>query len=185
MSLGMRDEPSRLTEALLEAKRRGTIILASASNEGANQTIAFPARLDDVICIGSADGKGGRSSFSPPFIGQEKYSALGEAVMGACPLQNDGEEVGSYIRRTGTSTAVVIAAGIVACLIDYTHQFTERGRGADNWENLQKILLKMSEATAEEPYRYLSPKYLFTASKDAKGFIKLVLRKPAGIIVIL
>jgi hypothetical protein len=177
----MREEPSSVVEALVEAKTRGTIILASSSNEGANQTIAFPARLPDVICIGSADGKGGRSSFSPPFIGEEKYSALGEAVRGACPLQNEGEaETGSYSRRTGTSTAVVIAAAIVALLIDYTRQFTERGRGADNWENLRKILLKMSEATAEEPYRYLSPKYLFTASKDVKSLIKSVLRKPAG-----
>src|SRR5271170_3479363 len=111
MPLGIRDEPLFLAEALNEARRRGIIVLASASNEGANDIIAFPARLGAVFCIGSADGKGSRSSFSPPFMGEEKYSALGESVFGAEPVQidNDGE-TGYYSRRSGTSTAVVVAA---------------------------------------------------------------------------
>lgn len=112
-----------ITEALEAARRRGTIVLASASNEGANDTIAFPARLNSVFCIGSADGKGTRSSFSPPFMGEEKYSALGEEVLGAWPAQGESEmNSGFYCRNTGTSTAVVIAAGITAFLIDYTRQ---------------------------------------------------------------
>jgi hypothetical protein len=182
MSLGVRDDPQSIVEALKEARRRGSIVLASASNEGANHTIAFPPRLDNEFCIGSADGKGSRSSFNPPFIGEEKYSALGEAVLGAWPLQNDSEvEKGCYCRRSGSSTAVAVAVGITALLIDYTRQFMERGTGADNWDNLRKIFIKMSEATAEEAYRYLAPKYLFDTSKDVKGLIKSVLRRPAGI----
>lgn len=182
MPLGIRDEPLSIIEALNDARRLGIIILASASNEGANHTIAFPARLNSVICIGAADGKGSRSSFSPPFMGEEKYSALGETVLGARPLRNDGEgETEYYCRRSGTSTAVAVAAGIVAFLIDYTRQFIERGKGADNWDNLQKLFLKMSEATAGESYRYLAPKYLFTMTKDVKSLIKSILRRPAGI----
>jgi subtilisin family serine protease len=184
ISLGIRDEPLSVVEALNRARRQGIIILASASNEGANNSIAFPARLEKCVCIGSADGKGSRSSFSPPFIGEEKYSALGEAVRGAWRVQKDGEiERGTYIRKSGTSTAVAISAGIVACLIDYTRQFTQRGKGADNWDNLRKIFIKMSEATAEEPYRYLAPKYLFGASKDMKGLIKSILRGPLGMCI--
>jgi hypothetical protein len=179
--LGIRDEPSSIIVALNAARRQGIIILASASNEGANHTISFPARLDNVFCIGSADGKGSRSSFNPPFMGEEKYSALGEAVLGAWPLQNDNEvESGCFSRKSGTSTAVVIAAGIVSLLIDFTRQFMERGKGADNWENLRKIFIKMSEATAEESYRYLAPKYLFGISKDVEALIKSVIRRPAG-----
>src|SRR5271155_4301030 len=130
MSLGMRDNPLSLIEALNEARGQGITILASASNEGANDTISFPARLPSVICIGSADGKGRRSSFSPPFVGEEKYSALGEGVLGATPIRI-GDEAGTegYCRRTGTSTAVAIAAGIAALLIDYTRQFAQSGRG--------------------------------------------------------
>lgn len=181
MSLGIREDQLSIVEALNEARRRGIIVLASASNEGANDGIAFPARLEKVYCIGSADGKGSRSSFSPPFMGEEKYSALGEAVLGAWPIQNDGEEgTGCYSRRSGTSTAVAIAAGIVALLMEYTRQFMERGRGADNWDNLRKIFIAMSEATSEEAYRFLSPKYIFGLSKDVKGLIKAIIVRPAG-----
>ena len=181
MPLGIRDEPLSIVEALNETRRRGIIVFASASNEGANDIIAFPARLEKVFCIGSADGKGSRSSFSPPFMGEEKYSALGECVLGAEPVQiDDDRETLHYSRRSGASTAVVVAAGIAAILIDYTRQFMEHGRGADNWDNLRKIFIAMSEATAEESYRYLSPKYLFGMSKDVKGLIKCILRRPAG-----
>jgi hypothetical protein len=146
--------------------------------------ISFPARLQNVLCIGSADGKGSRSSFSPPFIGEEKYSVLGEAVSGAWPLGSEpdiepGRE-GRLKRLSGTSTAVTIAAGITACLIDFTRQFLDRGRGADDWINLRKIFLKMSEPSSEEPYRYLAPKYFFTCSEDMKEFTKSILRKPFG-----
>jgi subtilisin family serine protease len=180
MPLGIKDDPLSVVEALNEARKQGIIILASASNEGANHTISFPARLNNVFCIGSADGKGSRSSFSPPFIGEEKYSVLGEEVLGASPSQEGEELARGYSRRSGTSTAVIIAAGIAALLIDYTRQFMERGKGADNWDNLRKIFIKMSEATAEESYRYLAPRYLFETSKDVKAVIKSVLKRPAG-----
>jgi subtilisin family serine protease len=184
MPLGIKGNPLPVTNALNDAHRKGIIILASASNEGANDVIAFPARLEKVFCIGSADGKGGRSSFSPPFLGEEKYSALGEEVMGAWPLPNGGEaEVESRCRRSGTSTAVAVATGIVAFLIDYTRQFLPRGLVTDNWDNLRKIFLKMSEATIGESYRYLSPKYLFGSSQDVKSLIKSVIRRAPGAIV--
>lgn len=178
MALGLPTEPKPVAQALTRARSLGIVALASASNDGANNRISFPASLDDVFCIGSANGKGGRSHFSPPFIGEEKYSALGEGVYGAVPTQAAQAE--SFGRKSGTSTAVMVAAGIVALLMDYTRQFLEVGQGADNWVNLRKLFLKMSEATAEEAYRFLSPQYLFTLAKDIKGLIKLVIRKPAG-----
>jgi len=180
MALGLTDEPKPVAQALTRARSLGIVALASASNNGANNRISFPASLNDVFCIGSANGKGGRSHFSPPFIGEEKYSALGEGVDGAVPTGMDTFKAQSSGRKSGTSTAVMVAAGIVALLMDYTRQFIEAGQGADNWVNLRKLFLKMSEATAEEAYRFLSPQYLFTISKDIKGLIKLVIRKPAG-----
>ena len=181
MSLGINTNPQLIVEALKEAKKKGIIVLASASNEGANHAISFPARLDTVFCIGSADGKGFRSNFSPPFLGEEKYSALGEAVSGALPVNGDSKN--RYGRRTGTSTAVAVAAGISALLMDFTRQFMETWSGDNNWDNIRKIFLTMSEATAGESYRYLSPRYLFTLSNDTKSLIKSVLRKPAGMFV--
>jgi hypothetical protein len=36
-----------------------------------------------TLLIGSANSMGTQSDFSPPFQGEEKYSTLGEAVLGA------------------------------------------------------------------------------------------------------
>lgn len=181
MSLGiLNEEPQGIVDVLQRARSLGIIVLASASNEGANHTISFPATLDTVFCIGSADGKGSRSSFSPPFVGKEKYSALGEGVRGALPLGKDPSG-NLYIRKSGTSTATVVAAGISALLIDFTAQYLDKVKPEDNPINLRKIFLKMSEATEGEPYRFLSPKYLCTLSKDTARLIKTVVRNPARI----
>jgi hypothetical protein len=82
----------------------GVLIFASASNTGAN----FPI------------------TFSPPIKGDEKYSAPGEAILGACPkspFNRPGYDPKTQtIRRYGTSTSTPIAAGIAALFIDYTWQ---------------------------------------------------------------
>src|SRR5438046_3566297 len=64
------------------------LITASASNEGANAPITFPANLPIVICIGAADGKGNHSEFTSYKSGVEKYSILGVAVSGATEHAN-------------------------------------------------------------------------------------------------
>jgi Subtilase family len=185
MSFGIKDESESVTKALNRAQQSGIITLASASNEGANDCISFPARLNNIFCIGSADGKGFPSSFSPPYRDKEKYSTLGEEVLGAIPVCNsDLKSEAIYGRRSGTSTALAVATGIVALLIDYTRQFLPKGKGADNRDNLRKIFLKMSDATAGECYRYLALKYFFGLksheNKDTRFVIKEVLAKPIG-----
>src|SRR5947207_3511847 len=96
---------STISTALNEALMAGILIFASASNTGANYPITFPARLHGIFCIGSADGLGAPSTFNPPFEGEEKYSTLGEAVLGACP-ENLSDQHGydtetQTIRRNG------------------------------------------------------------------------------------
>ena len=184
MAWGMRTDILPVADVLLSAQRSGIILLASASNQGANSGITFPARLNYVFCIGSADGKGGTSSFNPPFIGEEKYSSLGEEVLGACHFHDDDRLENLYNRRSGTSTAVYTAAGIAALLIDYTRQFMDLQCGADRHNNMRKIFIKMSEATAETTYRFLSPKYLFELSTDTKHLIRSVISKPSGNVLV-
>ena len=177
----MREGSPRIASALNEALKSGILVFASASNVGANDRITFPANIHGVFCIGSADSYGNRSPFSPPFEGEEKYSALGEAVSAACPAglsQKPGyDRAKQTIRRDGTSTATAITAGIAALLIDFTRQL---GKRADTYENMRKLFIGMSEATVGKDYRYLALSYLFEPGKDARAFIKRVISHPAG-----
>jgi subtilisin family serine protease len=179
ISWGTTDDVPSITAALNRAIENNILIFASASNDGANFDITFPARLRGVFCIGSADGKGHPSSFNPPKEGPEKYSALGEAVLGACP-KNLSDQPGydpetQTIRRDGTSTATAIAAGIAALFIDYTG---ERRRDSTD-ENIRKLFARMSKMTVKKDYRYLAPWSLFQG-KDPYNEIKTIMENPLG-----
>lgn len=155
------------------------IILASASNEGARNPITFPATVEKVFCIGSADGDGRLSSFSPPEPGREKYSAVGEGVVGAYAtnIRNESPDPCRQLRLDGTSTAAPCAAGVAALLLDYLRQF--ESREVENPVAMRKLFIKMSAGTAGAPYRFLAPWYLFRV-QDPQQHIKEVLAKPAG-----
>ena len=157
-----------------EAHQRGILILASASNSGANDPITFPANLPTVLCIGAADGMGNRSDFTSYKFGVEKYMALGVAVNGASvPFKNglDG-------RRSGSSTATPVATGIAALLIDYTRQWLD-DCDAQNIDNMRKLFLAMSIQTEGNPVRYLAPWSLFE-HQDPRETIKRIIERPLG-----
>jgi hypothetical protein len=121
--------------------------------------------------------------FNPPFEGEEKYSALGEAVLGACPKRLSDkpgyDPETQMIRLDGTSTATPIAAGIAAFIIDYTWQFMD-GNGAHDYESMRKLFAAMSKATIRKDYRYLAPWTLFGAGKDPREDIKKIISTPLG-----
>ena len=62
--LGIQTSYSAIERALIKAHKANMLFTASASNEGANAPITFPANLPIVICISAADGKGNRSEFT-------------------------------------------------------------------------------------------------------------------------
>ena len=183
ISWGMQRDDLPIATALNDALKAGILIFASASNKGANYPITFPARLQGIFCIGSADGLGNQSFFNPPFMGIEKYSILGEAVSGACPKsvsQQSGYNAATQtIRRDGTSTATPIAAGIAALFIDYAWEVID-GKGTWSYEDIRKLFIRMSRATIGQEYRYLSPWCLFGAGIDPRAEIKKTLYQPTG-----
>jgi subtilase family serine protease len=184
----MQENVPSISTALNHALRNGILVFASASNHGANYPITFPARLQGIFCIGSAEGLGAQSSFNPPFEGVEKYSVLGEAVSGACPksLSNRPgyDSTTQTIRRSGTSTATPIAAGIAALFIDYSWQLMD-GNAACTYENVRKLFTSMSPATVGKDYRYLSPWSLFEVGQDSQNRNKItnIISKPLRMIL--
>ena len=184
ISFGFAVDVPAIANAIENAYVQGIIILASASNEGANERIAFPARLKNVFCIGAADGKGYDAGFNPPYVGMEKYSALGDSVSGADVQKTKptSSQHSTISRRSGTSTATPIAAGIAANFLEYTRQFLKPGKGPENSARIKKLFLEMSKATVTLPYRFLVPWSLFKPNLDpsqTRESIREILRRSA------
>jgi hypothetical protein len=167
MSWGMDINIPSIESVIEEAYQQGIIMIASASNNGKNKRISFPARLQNVFCIGASDCFGHPAKFNPnafnPFdIHVEKFSVLGTEVEGAdwheCrPDQQPPETHNTLRRRSGTSTATAIATGISALSHEYILQLEDPVRGPENTERLRALFYAMSLGDVGQPYRYLAP----------------------------
>lgn len=172
---GLKEDVPGIARAIENALKLGVVIVAPEIN---HYPIAFPARMKNVFCIGSADGKGSPSVSYSPLLGHEKFSALGEGVKGARYIEKTTDyshDEGLYVRKDGTSIAALVAAGIAAFLIDYTRQFVDLGRGANNCENMRKLFIHMSQAIVGQSYRFLAPWYLFGVGRNTKELFTSVL----------
>ncbi|KAF4625406.1 hypothetical protein G7Y89_g12760 [Cudoniella acicularis] len=117
MSFGFERSVDIIDKAIRFADDRKVIMLAAASNQGGNSTIAWPARLPQVICIHATDSFGNRCDFTPTESpGGDNFATLGQAVKSCWPPHlGQGDET----RKSGTSTATPIAAGIAALVLQY------------------------------------------------------------------
>src|SRR5271169_288781 len=171
-----------IAAALQSAIAKNIVVVASAPNRG-YEPINFPARCDRIFCIGSATGYGSPAAYNPPSLKKEKFCALGEGVRVPWNIDpnetldpNKGQERG-FRFKNGCSTATVVAAGIVSLYIDYTRQFCDPGKGADNYENMRKLFREMSKKTADKDYAVLVPWSLFRErdQRDPRAYIKRIL----------
>jgi len=162
ISWGIDSDSTPIRSALTRAVENDVIVLASASNNGLNDPIPFPANIGPpVFCIGSADSTGRRSNYSPVAKGVEKFSVVGEGVVGAS-ISNRGTA-----RINGTSTATPVAAGIASLLIAYTRQF-DPSNDAAHYDRMRKLFLAMSRDSKGRSYRFLAPWSLFELEDESQ-----------------
>ena len=155
------------------------LVFAAASNTGANSAAgpAFPASLERVFCINSANGVGRRSDFNPTDPGGWNiFTAPGEAVDSAWPLH---QNKGLYKRDSGTSIATPIAAATAALVLDFAKQQLPSAE----WETAVNFLkefsgmcyafMLMANDKDDKGFRYIRPFVLFDASRGshASGFV--------------
>jgi len=102
------------------------VFLAAAGNDG-NSTIQYPAGYDNVICVGSVDGDGDRSSFSNYNSGGQSWvdiCAPGGYTNGGLISCGYNTGNGSYVQMGGTSMATPYAAGLVGAMLSINPTMT-------------------------------------------------------------
>ena len=182
MSFGFQDQTFSIKDAIEECALNSKLIfLAAASrNEGLNSPPTFPALYSHlVIPIVSTNHLGQLSGFNPSFHHvHERFATLGENVQSAWPStlsDRSGRKV-----QSGTSTATSIAAGLVACILEFVRAGVETAEGNGRpcnriWANIHtlegmKAVLRLMAAEGN----YLTPSSLADLGHDQKAIMDAI-----------
>ncbi|KAH9214084.1 peptidase S8/S53 domain-containing protein [Leptodontidium sp. 2 PMI_412] len=140
-----------IDEAIRLADSNNVIMLAAASNQGGNSNIAWPARLPQVLCIYATDSYSNRCDFTPTEATRgDNFAVLGQAVKSCWPphLGQGGE-----VRKSGTSTATPIAAGIAAIVLDFVKSALSQWDRQISKEDVRTFRTLMSSAGMSSVFR--------------------------------
>lgn len=116
ISLGLHDDNNELHQAIQKAYNLGIIIIASAGNY-MDGDVLYPAKYDEVICVGSV-GKDGNIISPQNIISDDVIYAPGENVVTICVGQK------KYLGATGTSFSTAIITGIVSIMKEVNPHIT-------------------------------------------------------------
>lgn len=109
MSLGGPAPDAELLAAIEHATRRGVFVIAAAGNDGADDSVNYPAKWDSTVAVGSVRKDGTLSAFSSR--GEEvDICAPGQDITSCWPG-------GGYAVLSGTSMATPFVSGVVALVL--------------------------------------------------------------------
>lgn len=114
LSLGSGSGYKPLHDAILYAWKNGTVIVAAAGNSGFNgsrNTIGYPGKYLESICVGSYQRNGERSSFSS---GGREIDVVGP---GSNIISASHRGRNLYTEMSGTSMATPFIAGLTVLLL--------------------------------------------------------------------
>jgi hypothetical protein len=134
-------------EDKMDSTRTSTLIFAATRNDGANKSVAWPAKANEVIGISSTDGDGDfSSSFNPSHDRSDSiFYALGQAVEVVCPPRmgiGQGRQK-NRTRLSGTSFANPVAAGLAANVLGYVKLAIANGVTLTHDIDLQEMLERL------------------------------------------
>lgn len=109
MSFGMNENSPSLQQAVKNAYKQGTVIVASAGNDGKKGTIDYPAGYPETICVGATNRKDRVASFSNRRGDVDVY-APGADIYSCW-------RGGGYELLSGTSMATAHVSGALALLL--------------------------------------------------------------------
>ena len=166
LSLGSHKYNSEICDRV-NALATDVIFVCAASNYGSrtDQPIAYPARLGNVLCIGSHSSSGKASSFSA--VGRDiDFLAPGENV---CAPSVGGPQALSS--GSGTSYSTPAVAGLICLVLQYLkHLSPTLYHRACKVAVMMEILLKMATRqgghSEEHGYGCLVPKKFFDIKPD-------------------
>ena len=181
LSLGSQGFTKDIVDAITELTCAGVIVVCAASNKGhkRRQSICFPARLGNVMCVGSHDNHGKPSLFSP--VGQDiDFLAHGENI--PAPITGSYGEAKLY---SGTSCSTSAVAGLVCLVLECigkAYPSTVNGVNIlaaihNHWmmkEILRELCTNPGMHCEDRGYGALNPERFFS---NPKAIVQLVLHE--------
>lgn len=169
LSLGFDEENEPIRRAISQASShpRDKLIFAAASNLNTgsmdqSQRVCFPASMNGVFCIRSADGHGTWVNSPNRTDGTDNFSVLGTGLEAAWPLDLNNQQDTKSV--SGTSFATPIAAGIAAIVLEYSIQKeVEDARLPTSWrEKLgrfsgMRAIFKEMSSRSDDPDCHVRP----------------------------
>lgn len=130
MSLGSHMDDDKIHELIKELHSMNIPIIAASGNDSAGNSVAYPGKYPEVICVTAFDKKGNAASFNS--TGPETdFSAPGVDIYSTW-LNHD------YVQLSGTSMAAPFITGLVALLLA-KHRDQELKTGANDCKTVEQI----------------------------------------------